>query len=330
MTTPGMATPDRAEPDTPDLDPDSDPDSDLESNPEPDPAPAAIPSCARRSPRSPAPARRSRRTGFPPRRANVCWPPSPNATCCPPPSSSNSACCCPPCPRSRPPLNPSRTNARRPSAPRTSGCGRLPVPARGPHGEEAGAGVGAASPSNPCCPWTSWALTSCCRSCRRRGPEPNRAEPDRPSRTGPDRPNHHGPPAQPPGIPDDPLRGRIAAAGPSAAPDRPPLEAAGRPAGGLRPHRPRAACCRTIHSRTPTTNLLLQKVKPGPPVRRSSQCNRPDTPRINPPSANPRSVLRECVECFPAIPAPDSEIPHPRPDETTPTSVPRRERWYSP
>ena len=64
---------------------------------------------------------------------------------------------------------------------------------------------------------------------------------DGPQSDRPVRPNHHGPPAQPPGTPDDPLRGRVAAARPSAAPDRPPPEAAGRPAGGLRPHRPRAA-----------------------------------------------------------------------------------------
>ena len=68
-----------------------------------------------------------------------------------------------------------RRALRKPSAPRTNGCGRLPE--REPHGEQAGAG--AASPSNPCCPWTSWASGSCCRSSRRRGPEPNRSGSDR-------------------------------------------------------------------------------------------------------------------------------------------------------
>ena len=99
--------------------------------------------------------------------------PNPNATCCPPPSNSNSTFCSRLCPRSRPPSHPSRRSARKPSAPRTNGCGRLPE--REPHGEQAGA----ASPSNPCCPWTSWAPGSCCRSSRRRGPEPKRSGSDR-------------------------------------------------------------------------------------------------------------------------------------------------------
>ena len=160
-------------------------------------------------------------------------PPNPSATCCLPPSSSNSACCCRPCPGSRSPLNPSRTNARKPSVPRMSGCVRLP--ARGPRGEEAGGG--AASPSNLCCPWTSWAPTSCCRSCRRYGPEPNR-------------PNRRGPPAQQPGtVPDDPLRRRIAAAGPSAAPDRPPARSC------------RAPGRRTTRSR-PASGVLPRYTKP--------------------------------------------------------------------
>ena len=41
-----------------------------------------------------------------------------------------------------------------------------------------GRGEGAASPSNPSCPWTSWAPASCCRSCLP-SPALHRAEPNR-------------------------------------------------------------------------------------------------------------------------------------------------------
>ena len=139
--------------------------------------PTATPSWARRSYPSPAPARRRRRTGSPPRRANACWPPNPNATCCPPPSNSNSTCCSRPCPCSRPPSHPSRRSARKPGALCTNGCGRLPE--REPRGEQAGAGV--ASPSNPRCPWMSWAPGCCCRS----GLPPPALHATEPNRTGP-------------------------------------------------------------------------------------------------------------------------------------------------